>query len=384
MAKKANRVAEDIATEIQSYLERLKSGQVQEYSKIFPKLERLAADAVGSLRVDKLSEASIGELNKALSTLRTTTTELYMHHNDELVDALGSIGGFVMGKEIGSFRSRLGESIAGTEWSIPNAKRVFKEVLQRPIRATGELLEPFTRSVIGPTIRKMEGAIRNGYTEGETVGSVMRKIRGTKAAGYRDGILQTSRHQAEAMVRTATQHVANASRMEFFKDNDDLVKGYRWLSTLDGVTSAQCRSLDGQVFEFNKGPIPPAHPNCRSTITPELGSEFDFLDEGATRSSADGYVDANQTYYEWLKGKDDAFIDDVLGPSRGKLFRDGGLSTDQFARLNLDRRLEPLTLKEMYAKDPTAFRNAGVVPRGVEDLIGEQGDIPSPEEKEIH
>lgn len=40
---------------------------------------------------------------------------------------------------------------------------------------------------------------------------------------------------------------------------------YVWISILDARTSEICRSLDGRVFVRGKGPLPPAHPNCRST-----------------------------------------------------------------------------------------------------------------------
>jgi len=52
------------------------------------------------------------------------------------------------------------------------------------------------------------------------------------------------------------------------------------------------------------------------------------LHTGATRFSrgADGdakYVPADMTYYEWLKTQPKEFQDDVLGKTRGKLFREG-------------------------------------------------------------
>lgn len=377
MNRNADNAATNIALEIQSYLERLKSGVVKDYEQIFPKIEKLTSDALGALRVDKLSEASLGQLNTAIAQVRSATTELYFAQNAELVDSLAEIGGFVVGREANLFEKRLSSAVKEFNWEVPG--KSFQNVLKRPITATGDLLKPFTKTVVGPTVRKMEGAIRNGWAQGDTVGSVMRTIRGTKAAGYRDGILNTSKHQAEAMVRTATQHVANSARLDFYIENDDLVKGYSWVSTLDGKTSSICRSLDGQTYKFNEGPVPPAHPNCRSTIKPELSSEFDFLDEGATRSSEFGYVDANTTYYDWLKNQSDEFVDDVLGKSRGALFRNGGLTPDEFSRLNLGRNFKPLTLQEMYAKDPASFKKAGIKPRGaqdIDDLLGD--DAPRP------
>jgi len=92
----------------------------------------------------------------------------------------------------------------------------------------------------------------------------------------------------------------------------------------------------------------------------EVDPKYDFLDEGATRSSASGYVDGDLTYYEWLKTQPEAFQDSAIGPTRGKLLRDGGLTAEEFARLNLGRNFEPLTLEEMRKLEPTAFQRAGI------------------------
>jgi len=128
----------------------------------------------------------------------------------------------------------------------------------------------------------------------------------------------------------------------------------------EGVIVKNCRSLDGQVFKIGKGPTPPAHPNCRSTTTAVLDDKYSFLREGGTRASQDGPVSNTTTYYSWLK--DQPYNDqvDILGENRAKLLRDGGLSSDEFARLQLDKNFEPLTLDEMRRMEPEAFEKAGI------------------------
>jgi hypothetical protein len=87
---------------------------------------------------------------------------------------------------------------------------------------------------------------------------------------------------------------------------------------------------------------------------------LDFLDEGATRASKGGQVDQRLTYYDWLKRQDAAFQNEILGPARGDLFRNGGLSSDQFAALQLDKLFQPRTLAEMKQLEPLAFKKAGI------------------------
>jgi len=71
-------------------------------------------------------------------------------------------------------------------------------------------------------------------------------------------------------------------------------------------------------------------------------------------------VDAKQSYYDWLKTQDEHFQIDALGPTRAKLFRNGGLSAERFAQLNLGTNFEPLTLAEMRKLEPKAFERAGL------------------------
>jgi len=232
-------------------------------------------------------------------------------------------------------------------------------VLAAPMQATGKLLEPFVATWGASAIDRVEGAIRIGYAQGKTNQQIVQAIRGTKANEFQDGILGgVIKRDASAMTRTAVQQTASAAQQLMYAQNEDIIDGYMWIATLDSKTSETCMSLDGQKFKVGKGPFPPIHINCRSATIPIIDG-VDLL-SGATRASADGQVSAKLTYFEWLKGQPASFQDDALGPTRGKLFRNGGLSSADFARLNLSKNFEPMTLDEMRKKNPAAFKRAGI------------------------
>ena len=69
-----------------------------------------------------------------------------------------------------------------------------------------------------------------------------------------------------------------------------------------------------------------------------------------------GRVPASTTYDEFLRRQPAAFQDDVLGKTRGALFRKGGLKQDQF----VDFSGNTLTLQQLRALHPGAFNRAGV------------------------
>lgn len=224
------------------------------------------------------------------------------------------------------------------------------------------LLQPFIKNWTQTEIRRVSNIITTGFITGETNDEIARKITGK--SGTLD---KQTRANNKAIVRTATNHVSSIARDKTMKENDDIVIGYEWVSTLDDRTSGTCRSLDGQIFLFKKSgykPKPPIHPNCRSTTAPVLDKRFQLDDGTETRSSkgASGgkQVKATTTYYSFLKNQPKAFQDDVLGPTRGKLLRNGGLTADEFARLSVDKKFRPLTLDEMKDRNPLAFEKAGI------------------------
>lgn len=79
------------------------------------------------------------------------------------------------------------------------------------------------------------------------------------------------------------------------------------------------------------------------------------LPEG-TRASMNGQVSEKETYQSWLGKQSAAFQDDVLGPTKGKLFREGGVTLDRF----VDRNGASLTIDQLRAKEAPAFKRAGV------------------------
>ena len=136
--------------------------------------------------------------------------------------------------------------------------------------------------------------------------------------------------------------------------------GSEWDATLDHRTCVRCQSLDGKRWALSEGPTEPLHPRCRCVRVPVLTDEFAWLTKGEKRASVDGPVSGRLSYYQWLKRQDAAFQDAALGPTRGKLLREGGLSAERFAALQLDRKFEPLTLAEMKELEPKAFKRAGL------------------------
>lgn len=345
----------DTAIRRQIYLEGVKEGEIKKYERFLKKVDKKLRL---ELSRENLTDFGRGRLNSQLKTISTALTEIYTEWGDEFKEELAAIA-----VNAAEFEATTLEGVSRFEFASPSPAQITTAIYTRPLSVRGldkgKLLAPLVKDFTITQNKHIVGAIRQGYFEGLTNAQIIQNLRGTKANNFKDGVLNVSRNHAAAIVRTSVQHAASEARFQVWDKHDDVIKGYKWVSTLDSRTTQVCRSLDGQVFEMGKGPIPPIHIGCRSTTIAELADDLNWLQEGRTRASILGNT-KDQTYYEWLDKQPLDFQDDILGPKRGKLFRDGGISSSEFARLNLGRDFQPLTLEEMRAKDPLALKRAGI------------------------
>ena len=206
---------------------------------------------------------------------------------------------------------------------------------------------------------KFSNQVRQGVAQNETVSQIVRRIAGSKKLGI-PGVMDTSRRNAFSLIHTSVQQVSNDARMATFKENSDVVKGMRQLSTMDSHTSDICLAYSGAEWDIDGTPIngntlpfnggTPRHWGCRSVITPitltfrELG--IDAPEPKGTRASDEGQIPASTTMTGFLKDKPKAYVDDLLGPGRSKMFLDGKLTLPEL--LNFSGR--PLSLEALKGK----------------------------------
>lgn len=214
--------------------------------------------------------------------------------------------------------------------------QVYAAATARPFQ--GRLLREWLSEAEEGAARRVRDAVRIGFVESQTVDEIVRRVRGTRANGYKDGILEISRRGAETMVRTAVTHTASVAAEETYRQAADYIEGVEWVSTLDSRTSLICASRDGKVYPIDKGPRPPAHPNCRSTTIPRLKGMAPF---------------PRKKFEEWLRDQPKGVQDDVLGPARAALYRAGKLPIDRF----VDGGGRTLSLEQLKARNEAAFQD---------------------------
>lgn len=284
-----------------------------------------------------------------------------------------------------------------TQTILPPPRLLKAIVTSKPFE--GRVLKEWSKTLRAEDLRRIDNAVRMGMMAGEDSATIARRVVGTARLKGTDGITQITRRQAAAVTRTAVNHVGAQARAEFVRENDDLVTVELFVSTLDSRTTPVCRANDGKEYPVNVGPIPPLHFGCRSLRVPQFGDdlggkrpakpmtekmllreyhkEHGIKGAGLTRDGLPkghkgafdkfsrkrvreltGRVSNRTSYQEWLATQSREFQDDILGRSKGKLFREGGLRLDQF----VDRNGTELNLGQLASKHASAFKAAGLDP----------------------
>ncbi|MEC0234448.1 minor capsid protein [Paenibacillus kribbensis] len=116
-----------------------------------------------------------------------------------------------------------------------------------------------------------------------------------------------SKRYAKRLILTEAAYFSGQSRMDGYKAQG--VKSYRFVATLDILTSNPCREMDGEVIPINEAQpganYPPLHAYCRSTTIPVFDDEAEDSEEQPQERTARGTdgntyrVPADMSYKEW-------------------------------------------------------------------------------------
>lgn len=289
-----------------------------------------------------LGEATTKRLNDLLKAIREQRQEvaesLYAENRDEL---------FKFAQYEPDFQARAIEAAvkdAGVDIAMvrPSASQLRAVVTSRPFQ--GRLLKDWYADLGEASAKRVSDALKIGITQGQTTDQIVRRIKGTRANKYKDGIMEIDRRHANTIVRTAISHVTNRATDDLYEANADIIKGVKFNAVLDSRTTPICRSLDGKIYKLGqKRPVLPLHFGERSRYIPYLGKS----DIRGIRASQVGEVPDDLDYGEWLRGKGKELQPEALGEKRAKLFREGNYTMDKF----VDPTGKAYTLEELKARD---------------------------------
>ncbi len=257
----------------QVYLEGLKYGALSSANPILVGMERDIRASLVGIKSDGLGLLSKSALLKLMRSLRLSILRRYNTYSVSLLKFLEAF----LAIDVGHMRSIFDDeptpepeeddkALAGIWWP-----RIRSSVLP----ANGIALEAFVKS-LGPaaaiaTVQTLQRAAANRDTLDATNEAIT-------------GLRKRLEGQTRAVLATALQSVSAQSQAAFAKIVG--IEQYEWVSILDSRTSEICRARSGQRYFYGNGPLPPAHPNCRSSIVPVV----------------DGVAIPNPSFRQWFEG----------------------------------------------------------------------------------
>ena len=336
----ANDYIKDRATRHNVFVQRFAGGEVKRLQPLLANMSEdinrrllLAGDAMTLQRLEVLLAEVNGVIAEAAESMQS-----------QLLLSLGEFAEYEAG-----FTARLMEQASVSQWIVPAAEEIAAAVSTSSMElVAGKTVKRITvDSMVADFATanqaQISQAIRAGFIEGQT---------GQEVAKTVQALTDTrTRAQAEAFVRTSTNHMASEARKLVMDANSELILHEEWVSVLDGRTTLICGSLDGRVFPVGDGIYPPAHFGCRSDRIAVLKPVFAKKGLDGDRKTEKGEVHAKSTYGGWLRKQPKEFQNEALGAERAELFRNKGLSIDKFT----DERGRAYSLNELKLLEPLAF-----------------------------
>lgn len=268
--------------------------------------------------------------------------------------------------------------------SMPPVSQLQAIAVSQPFE--GRVLKDWLARTEDFDVGRITRLAKVGIAQGETPTQVTRRVMGSLSLKRKDGVVRKAFNDLEAVILTATNGIQNEAKAQLYAENSDILDKEQYVATLDARTTLECAVNDGKLFKLGEGAKPPLHFRCRSLRIPYINPDnlgnrgFDPTTEkmlvkefaeqnklGKINSRADlpygtktkfdvyarkrrreliGQVPAKTTYSEWLGKRSKEFQNEVLGPTRAEMFRNGEIKLDKFVARDGDT----LTLDELRRK----------------------------------
>ena len=155
-------------------------------------------------------------------------------------------------------------------------------------------------------------------------------------------------NDVKTQTRTSIKAAESQVKLAAIKDTNDVI-GYQWVAVLDNVTSQICQGLNGKKFYFRRSGykiVPPAHPNCRSSIVPiyENRSNQEELNQA-------GFED----FKTWARNNPEE-LRASMGKTRYELYTKGKVRIERFT----DVHFEPLNIDDLRRRHTRQFEKANL------------------------
>ena len=309
-------------------------------------LNKAQKELLAKIALKDLTNFNKARTARLLKESRDIISSYYERAQMDMIGAMEELPEVVARNTMRALESKLPPSI---EASFP-PENVLK-TLTNDTLVMGSVAKDWWAKQAADTTFRYNGAVRQGLALGETNLQIAKRVR---------QVMDVSRRNAASLVQTSTASVANNARQATFEENEDVLRGYRWVTALDSRVCELCIARSDKEWTTKGEPIghgipfqvPGLHFNDRCILTAvtksfeELGVKGIKAPRPGQRASEDGPVSSKTTFDDFLKRKGEAWQDEVLGKGRAELWRKGVINLEDL--ISGDGR--PLTLQQLKAR----------------------------------
>ncbi len=294
----------DISIRLALYVERVKYWQVAKFNHVLKNIKTVLRELFSRINYNTLDGLSKAKLNKLLIDLRKSQTTIYSEYIQDLIKDLQLFmqANLIINRQVwtsvnaqqdknNTFENNIVFSdeeaikyiekkkknpLFGLAVVTGNDDRLWSSILNSPSPANGLYLIPFLKTFQNSAQASVENIIRKGWANNASVDDVLTELIGSgQLSQSATSQIKKIQNQNSAVINTS---MADISQLVSAAVASSVFEKYAWYSVIDNRTTWICISRNLKVYYYGKGPVPPAHVNCRSTIGP-VQTENDTIDE---------------------------------------------------------------------------------------------------------
>lgn len=231
-------------------------------------LKRLDAEAAGLARITDWNRERMRELDK-------WADEVLAGANAALVSTITESSILAATASLATYNAMLsfeGKAKAVTTLNM-TAQQIRSWFQDTPLGAHVSLQAWVDKAFSNGVKNSLLATIQKAGVGGKgTAATVKRLMRAALDEGF-----QITEREAAILTRTYTQTANNQAMEAVYTANEDIIKGYKRVETLDNSTCIICALADGAKYGLHeKRPALPAHPDCRGVWIPVTKTWRDF------------------------------------------------------------------------------------------------------------
>ncbi len=297
----------------QIYLEGLKSKKNAEFFGVVAKLNVELKRELSNVPFDNLGDMSKRQLGQLLLSLKTTAKRIFDAYLSDIIKWLEAY--MHVDFEFWKFAYGLVDGVTEQDIEeVPEEEKSWNAIGLMPMGANGIVWRTFLAAVGIMGTAKITQLVTQHWANNTKKQELLEALLGTPAAKLNDGLLAKLARDGQSASNTVIQHIAaniNATVSKSIWDQ------YQWVSILDSGTTEICRNRAWLIYAYGKGPVPPAHIGCRSSIVPV---------------TARGPLADMPSFQVWAQAQSEAFREDAFDGKPGARYAGSkALTLEQFA-----------------------------------------------------